>query len=225
MSAASAEYPCGVCKLEVMENDSALQCKGVCQYWFHCDCIGISDEEYSLLLSTSSSKWECSKCIQQNLPKFNSIDAVDVFHFDFQKTLPTPKLSVGQQFYLRLLWTYIFGVYSASCNVMIAFMWHEMLAKRGANNVVSCLSHFIFKTKLGRTGAKRCIWWADNYCPGQNKNNCVVWFFQYLIQLKVYTSIDYKFLIPGHTYGPADRNFAIIEKYAAKLENVYTPTE
>ena len=31
-----------------------------------------------------------------------------------------------------------------------------------------------------------------------------------------------KFLIPGHTYGPTDRHFAVIEKYAANVETVYT---
>ena len=29
---------------------------------------------------------------------------------------------------MRLLWTYVFGIYSASTNVMMAYMWHELLA-------------------------------------------------------------------------------------------------
>ena len=63
-------------------------------------------------LSSSENNWECSTC-KTDLPAFNSVDAIDVFHFDFQKNLPTPKLTVGQ-FYCRLLWTYLFGIYSAS---------------------------------------------------------------------------------------------------------------
>ena len=43
-------------------------------------------------------------CMYENL---NSLDVVDVFHFDFQQNLPTPKLSVGKKFYLRLPWTYL----------------------------------------------------------------------------------------------------------------------
>ena len=54
--------------------------------------------------------WECPG-YKNDLPQFNSIDAVDVFHFDFQQNLPTPKLSVSKQFHLRLLWTYLFGIY------------------------------------------------------------------------------------------------------------------
>ena len=71
--------------------------------------LGISNGEYDCL-TASDSKWECSKCSSADLPVLNSVDAVDVFHFDFQKNLPTPKLTVEQQFYLRLLWTYVFGI-------------------------------------------------------------------------------------------------------------------
>lgn len=70
---------------------------------------GIDDDEYDYL-SASEGKWECSGCRKVDLPPLNSVDAVDVFHFDFQKNLPTPKLTVGQQFYARLLWTYLFGI-------------------------------------------------------------------------------------------------------------------
>ena len=107
---------------------------------------------------------------------------------------------------------------------MIAYMWHELLARRGPNDVISCLAHFIFNTRLGRTGAKWIIFWADN-CPGQNKNNYLMWFFSDLIRRQVYSRIDFKFLIPGHTYGPTDRHFVVIEKYTAKVETVYTPQQ
>ena len=44
-----------------------------------------NDGEYDCL-AASDSKWECSKCSSADLPVLNSVDAVDVFHFDFQKT-------------------------------------------------------------------------------------------------------------------------------------------
>ena len=103
-------------------------------------------------------------------------------------------------------------------------MWHELLARRGCNDGISCLSRFIFHTKLGRTGAKWSIWWADN-CPGQNKNNYIMWFFQDLIRRKVYSRIDYKFLIAGHTYGSTDQAFGMTERYATRIDTVYTPMQ
>ena len=90
--------------------------------------------------------------------------------------------------------------------------------------MISCLFRFIFHVSLGRTGAKWSIWWADN-CPNQNKNNYVVWFFQEMIRRKVYSRIDYKFLIPGHTYGSTDQTFGMIERYTSKIETVYIPQQ
>ena len=103
------KYYCGKCKEEVCDDDKAIQCEGSCQLWYHANCEAIDDREYSRL-STSDDKWECSMCRKSGLPTFNSLDAVDVFHFDFQRNLPTPKLTVGQQFYMRLLWTYLFAI-------------------------------------------------------------------------------------------------------------------
>ena len=78
---------------------------------------------------------------------------------------------------------------------------------------------------MGHTaGAKWSVWWADN-CPGQNKNNYIVWFFQDLICREIYSRIDLKFLTVGHTYAPTDHTFGVIEKHASKLEAVHTPQE
>ena len=219
----TAEYLCGECANEVKDEDKAVYCEGACQAWFHAQCVNVNDELYAHL-SDSEEKWECPLCQKSDLPPFNSVDAVDCFHFDFQQNLPTPKLTVGQQFYCRLLWTYLFGIYSASTQLTAAYMWHELLAKRGANDVISCITHFVYCNPLGRTGAKWSIWWADN-CPGQNKNNYIIWFFQDLIRRKVYTRIDYKFLVVGHTYSPSDRSFGVIEQHTSKVETVYTPQQ
>lgn len=227
MDAEVGRYPCGACKREVKDDDKAVQCEGHCSAWFHCSCglgLDLTDAQYETL-TESEDKWICANCRGScTRPEFNSVDAIDVFHFDFQQNMPTPKLTVGKQFYMRLLWTYLFGIYCASTNITCAFMWHELLAHRGANEVVSALSHFLYNTKFGHTGAKRSIWWADN-CAGQNKNHCVIWFFQDLIRKGVYSRIDYKFLTVGHTYGPTDRCFGVIEKYLSRIEIVHTPQD
>ena len=80
------------------------------------------------------------------------------------------------------------------------------------------------KPDLEELGPNGALFWADNF-PGQNKNNCFMCFFSDLIHQHVYSRTDFKFLIPGHTYGPTDRHFAIIEKFASKIEAVYTPQQ
>ena len=148
-------------------DDKGIQCEGECQYWYHCACLGISDGEYDCL-AASDSKQECSKCSSADLPVLNSVDAVDVFHFDFQKKPAYSKTNCGA----TILFEAVVDLYFQDLFSMMAYMWHELLAKRGPNDVASCLSHFIFQTPLGRTGTKWSIWWADN-CPGQNKNNAL----------------------------------------------------
>ena len=45
-------------------------------------------------LSSFDTIWICS-AFQEGLQPFNSVDAVDVFHFDFMKNLPPCKLTVS----------------------------------------------------------------------------------------------------------------------------------
>ena len=78
--------------------------------------LKLTDAQYKKL-SDLQEKWiYVNYCGDYTLPAFNSVGAVDVFHFDIQKNLPTPKLTVGKQFNLRLLWTYLFGIFCALSN-------------------------------------------------------------------------------------------------------------
>ena len=82
-------YKCGICAAEVEEDDNALQCENDCMMWFHISCVNITEEQY-YQLAKSKTIWECSSCRDCDLPALNSVNAVDVFHFDFQQTYPPP---------------------------------------------------------------------------------------------------------------------------------------
>ena len=101
------QYLCGGCKLEAKDGDQSVQCEGP---WFHCSCglgLKLTSTQYKRLGTEGT--WMCANCCgDRSLPTFNSINAVDEFHFDFQQNMPTPKLTVSKQFYnyfMRLLWT------------------------------------------------------------------------------------------------------------------------
>lgn len=188
MAAASdTSFPCGFCKVSVKDGDIAMQCKGSCSLWFHCSCIfhrkTITNAQYKKLVN-SSNAWYFANCTGDctlDFPLFNSVNAIEVFHFDFQKNLPTPKLTV-----LRLLWTYNFGVYCASEDVLCAFVWNELVGLRGANNVVSCLFKLVWNTKFGHT-----VYMVGWQLP--RANHRVIWCLQDLIRQHVYSRVDYKF--------------------------------
>ena len=76
------------------DDDKATFCEGECHSWYHARCVDISNDEYDSL-TESEGKWECSECKTCDLPIFNSVGAVDVFHLNFQQNLPTPKQTVG----------------------------------------------------------------------------------------------------------------------------------
>ena len=129
--------------------------------------MGVDNDHYSSLAELEIFL-ECPECYPDDLPAFNSVSALDVFNFDFQQNLPTPKLTVGQQFYLCLLWTYLFGVYSASTRVLLPLYFVHLWEEQEQNGVsggqttaqvrIKTLVYF-FKTL-----------YADRYTPGLTTN-------------------------------------------------------
>ena len=57
--------------------------------------------------------------------------------FDFQQNLPLPHIPVGDVFYMRQLWLYVFGVHECGSNRAVTYSWPEFIAGKGSNEVVS----------------------------------------------------------------------------------------
>lgn len=145
-----------------------------------------------------------------------------VITFDMQQTLPTPLLTVGEAFYLRKAWTYNLGVHNCGDGQATMYMWTEDIAKRGSEEVASCLLKHL--TSRPTTGQEDLIIYTDN-CGGQNKNWLLMLLWIQLVREKKYKTIEHRFLVSGHTYLPSDRDFAIIEKHKKLLRQVYCPQQ
>ena len=141
--------------------------------------------------------------------------------FDLQQTLDTPKLPVGEAFYLRQLNTYNLAVVNNVTLEATMFVWNESEGKRGADEVASCLLKYL-KTVSG--SVKRLVLWSDG-CGGQNKNHQLQLLWMYLVQSHRFLSIEHKFPEVGHTYLPCDRCFGHIEQKKRKTDYVYTTDE
>ena len=145
--------------------------------------------------------------------------------FDLEKTLPLPKLSVSEVFYMRQLWLYNAGVHVVHSKREHAFfhIWTENEGRRGVNEVGSSLLNFF--DVAGVCGSDRhLIAWSDS-CSGQNKNFGLICFWQYIILSKRFSSIQHKFPEPGHSFLDSDRDFAKVEVAVKKRECVYTVDE
>ncbi|XP_072390087.1 uncharacterized protein [Diabrotica undecimpunctata] len=145
-----------------------------------------------------------------------------VISFDLQQAMPVPNLTVGAAFYLRKAWVYNLGIHDCISGKAFMYMWPENIAKRGSDEIASILyKHF----RTNRPTANKLIVYTDN-CSGQNKNWSLICLWQQLTIEGIFTSIEHKYLVVGHTRLPCDRDFAVIEKYKRhRLKQVYTPDD
>lgn len=142
--------------------------------------------------------------------------------FDLQQVMPLPKLTVSRAFYLRQLAFYNCGIHSIAANGATQFMmtWTENGAKRGSNEILSCLFEFVQNIGPMET----MLAWSDS-CAGQNKNFNLIALYQYLILHKYFELLDHKFPEVGHSYLDSDRDFGRIEKVLRKHEKISSPEE
>ena len=148
---------------------------------------------------------------------------VDMYTFDLQQSLPTPKLSTNVVFYKRQMWTYNLGIHNCSTEKGYMYMWPESVASRGSQDIASCLlKHF----STTQSQASHLILFSDA-CGGQNRNINMACFCLYIVCNPdfSYTVVDHKFMLSGHSYLPNDRDFGAIEKASRRAEHVYVPED
>lgn len=132
-----------------------------------------------------------------------------VLCFDLQKCLPTPSLRCQEAFYKRSLWVFNLTIRDCSNGKTTCFMWDETIAKRGANEVASCIWRY-FETNQDLR--QHVVMYSDT-CPGQNRNTIMSAMFLLLVQkFSNISIIEHKFLEPGHTHMECDSDHANIEK-------------
>ncbi|KAJ8941254.1 hypothetical protein NQ314_010452 [Rhamnusium bicolor] len=85
-------------------------------------------------------------------------------YIDLQQVLFVPTLVHSNMFYKRHLSCYNFCVHMCDTDKAMC-MWHEGIAQRGSNEMISCLLQVFNANDL----KDDLVVWSDN-CAGQNKN-------------------------------------------------------
>ena len=143
----------------------------------------------------------------------------------FDLTLPTPSLSTNVVFYKRQLWTYNLGIHDGKSDRACMHMWHEAVASRGSNEVGSSILKYLRDINMSPT-TTHLITYSDS-CGGQNRNIYLVclWLHTVACSYLPLTTVDQKFMLPGHSYLPNDRDFGNIELAKKKKQAIYTPDD
>ena len=101
-------------------------------------------------------------------------------------------------------------------------VYHEGIGKKGANNVSSLIMKTLSDLNLLRNdeegGELNIIF--DN-CSGQNKNNTVLRQAPWIAELGYFKSVNFIFLVVGHTKNAADRLFNVLKK-EYRGNNIFT---
>ena len=90
-------------------------------------------------------------------------------------------------------------------------MWSKEVAKKGGNEVASCLYDFI-RTKLRSNPEIEEFKLYSTSCAGQNKNRHVLAMLRYLTEKTSIGNITHTLMVPGHLHMECDSVHAIIEK-------------
>ncbi|RVE44164.1 hypothetical protein evm_011184 [Chilo suppressalis] len=95
------------------------------------------------------------------------------------------------------------------------YFWTEVDAKRGANEIGSCVWEYLKTVCAEDASLKQIIFYSDNCC-GQNKNKYITTLYLYAVNYLNISSITHKFLIRGHTQNEADSVHSLIEREVKK---------
>ena len=137
---------------------------------------------------------------------------------DLQQTLATPRLTTSVQYYKRKMWTYNFCIHNLKEKSSTMYVWNEATAKRGSNEIGSCLIHYI--ANIIPSSITKLIIFSDN-CSGQNKNINLSLLLLRFVHSDRFGLIRQYFLMSGHSFMPCDQDFGNLET-AFKGKQIYT---
>ncbi|CAG9771393.1 unnamed protein product [Ceutorhynchus assimilis] len=155
-----------------------------------------------------------------------------IVSFDLQATLPCPLGNASSFYYTSKLNVYNLTFVSSTKNDVVCYIWHEGEANRGANEIGSCVWHYLNglkkKALIEENKMVDVTFYTDN-CSGQNKNK-----FLYALYLSAVSvlphinSIMHKYLIRGHTQNDAENVHSVIEKQISRYKKaaaIYAPDQ
>ena len=140
-----------------------------------------------------------------------------VFNFDLEAVLYTPCDKVSTIFYMRKLCTYNCTAYNLVTRNGYCYIWDESEGKRGSNEIGTSLYMYLEGFK-----GNEVVMFSDT-CGGQNRNQYIAELLLYIVRShRSIQSIDYIFMVQGHSHMEVDSMHSAIEKKSGGLQ-IYDP--
>lgn len=139
-----------------------------------------------------------------------------VLEFDYSQNFPIPRLNVNAQFYLRMLWLYVFNVHVFNTRESYFYSFLETQARKDASSVVSFLIDILDKLLSQNPGIKTIVMLSDS-TSGQNRNITMVRFCSWYSQTRGVKLVQL-FPVVGHSFSQNDRNFGLVRSKVKKRE-------
>ncbi|XP_041365380.1 uncharacterized protein LOC121380568 [Gigantopelta aegis] len=163
----------------------------------------------------------------------NNVEDSFTVCFDIMENLVLPKSPIGQTFYSRQLYLYVFGVVHhrgrglpQGKDDIHLYIWLESQNRKDSNMVASALNHFFISVVGDQLKRNQHLRLFSDSCYGQNKNiNVLSMLCAMRKQNFPQLSIEYTFPVRGHSFLPADRVFGRIEQDIRKNNTILLPDE
>jgi len=135
-----------------------------------------------------------------------SADDVKVIGFDYKKNINLPYDHIQSQllYYKSKMNINVFGIFDEQNEKINVCIYNEISGTKSKNEIATMLMSYLHNIE-----SNNLILYADN-CIGQNKNNYIMQFLNYLITQNYFKSIRLKFMVSGHTHFSVDRGFSWI---------------
>lgn len=143
--------------------------------------------------------------------------------YDLEAVLQCPRGEASGFYYVSKINVFNFTLYELKSKNpdVYCYVWDETQAKRGANEIGTCVLKYIESLKdreSVQNGEKLdVIFYSDNCC-GQQKNRFMLSMYHYAVEKYSYiNSITHKFLVKGHSQNEGDCVHSVIERTVKKF--------
>ena len=194
---------------------------GICENYIH------GTEEQKKVLKANydihRNELKAVRKIKDNL-KEKSLERTSNFFvasFDLQQVIYLPQSKRNEVFYKRRFATYNFTVYNSTNKEGHCYYWNESIAKKGANEIASCLYSFLMK----HDKYDRVFLFCDG-CAGQNKNSILpAMLMEFLNNSQNIQEITMHFFETNHGQSEGDSMHSAIQRAISKRNEILVPSQ